>query len=165
MAVLCGSHEDGRWLDSRLALSPTVRPLVRLSRSDMRSDILLATLFCVTTFTACHQRAATDHELRVDIQVSPKPVRVGPSIISIHLQDSMGKDLTAAAVTVEADMTHPGMSPVTSKASETKMGQYQAPVTFTMRGDWVLLIDIKTASGQSLERQVDIRGVGAAGNP
>ncbi len=60
---------------------------------------------------------------------------------------------------VEADMSHPGMSPVFAQASELTPGSYRASVNFNMGGDWILLLHIKLADGRKIERQLDVRGV------
>jgi hypothetical protein len=62
---------------------------------------------------------------------------------------------------VEADMTHPGMSPVFAPAQETAEGVYQAHIDLNMGGDWVLLSRIELANGHKLERQMDVKGVRA----
>jgi hypothetical protein len=60
---------------------------------------------------------------------------------------------------VEADMSHPGMSPVFAEAKETAPGSYRTTVDFNMGGDWVVLLHIKLADGRKIERQVDVKGV------
>jgi hypothetical protein len=67
--------------------------------------------------------------------------------------------MTHATIKVEADMAHPGMAPVFKAANETAPGSYQAEISFTMAGDWVLLLHIQLADGSKVERQVDVRGV------
>jgi YtkA-like len=66
---------------------------------------------------------------------------------------------------VEADMTHPGMSPVFAKAKEMQPGRYEAEIQFGMAGDWVILLHGTLAGGEKLERQFDVRGVRSPGNP
>ena len=56
-------------------------------------------------------------------------------------------------------MSHAGMRPVFSDAREVGPGRYEAPVEFTMAGDWVLLITVSLPDGGKLQRQLDIKGV------
>ncbi len=58
-------------------------------------------------------------------------------------------------------MSHPGMSPVFAESKEVTGGQYQANINFAMAGDWVLVLHIKLPDGQTLERQIDVKGVRA----
>jgi hypothetical protein len=75
------------------------------------------------------------------------------------MADAARKPVTRAAIMVEADMSHPGMSPVFAEAKETKPGSYTAPISFNMGGDWVVLLHIKLADGRKIERQMDVRSV------
>jgi len=59
----------------------------------------------------------------------------------------------------EADMSHPGMSPVFAQASESNPGDYRTNLNFNMGGDWIVLLHIRLADGRKIERQVDVRGV------
>ena len=56
-------------------------------------------------------------------------------------------------------MSHPGMSPVFAESSEVASGRYQAHIDFSMAGDWVLLLHIKLPDGETVERQIDVKGV------
>jgi succinate-acetate transporter protein len=79
--------------------------------------------------------------------------------VAIQLADSAAKPVSHAHIMVEGDMSHPGMAPIFAEAEETAAGNYQAHIDFNMGGDWVLLLHIKLANGQKIERQVDVRGV------
>jgi len=92
-------------------------------------------------------------------QLSPQPARVGPATVTIELAEATRNPIAHAAVMVEADMSHPGMSPVFAQAKEMVPGTYSAPINFNMAGDWVLLMHIKLADGRKIERQVDVKGV------
>ena len=67
--------------------------------------------------------------------------------------------MIGAHIAMEADMTHAGMAPVFGEAKETGPGRYQAPLTFEMAGDWVILLHVTLSDGEKLERQFDVRGV------
>lgn len=60
-------------------------------------------------------------------------------------------------------MSHPGMSPVFSEATETAPGRYQAPINFTMGGDWVVLLHIRLPDGIKVERQINVPNVQTTG--
>ncbi len=56
-------------------------------------------------------------------------------------------------------MAHPGMAPVFGKVEETVPGEYRAPIDFNMAGDWVVQLRITLPDGETMERQMDVRGV------
>jgi len=91
--------------------------------------------------------------------ISPQPVRVGQATIAIQLADASAKPVTHAKISVEGDMSHPGMSPIFATATETSPGMYTAQLDFNMGGDWVVLSHIALADGRKLERRIDVSGV------
>lgn len=67
--------------------------------------------------------------------------------------------VTGAKVSVEGNMAHPGMVPVFGTATETQPGQYEAPLTLTMGGDWVLIVTARLPDGRRLRRDVPLPAV------
>jgi hypothetical protein len=122
-------------------------------------EVLLFLCAGMLMITACRHSPRREPEISVRMEITPQPVCVGPSAIVIQMSDTAGKPLSRATVEVEADMTHPGMSPVFSEAKETAPGLYRSSVRFNMSGDWVVLLHIKLPDGQKVERQMDVRGV------
>jgi hypothetical protein len=130
------------------------------------SSVVLGTALALAILTApaCQGRGKGDGEPPVSLQwsVSPDPPLIGPAKVSIALTDTTtGEPVAGATVNVEGNMTHPGMQPVFGTGRETSPGHYEAPLQFTMGGDWLLLIDATLADGRTLQRQVDVRGVRA----
>jgi len=80
-------------------------------------------------------------------------------MVTLKLADGAGKTITRAHIAIEADMSHPGMSPLFAEAKETEPGRYQARLDFQMAGDWVILLHVTLPGGKKLERQIDVRGV------
>jgi hypothetical protein len=109
--------------------------------------------------TACSRSSGSSPAVTVEHEISPQPARVGPITITLRLTDAAAKRITGASVALEADMSHPGMSPVFGEAKEVEPGSYQGRIDVTMAGDWVILLHITLAGGQKLERQVDVKGV------
>jgi YtkA-like len=122
----------------------------------------LMALLCAVTLavTACH-RAARDTSAGLSIQelLNPEPARVGPATLRIRLLAPSAKPVEGAKITVEADMSHPGMSPMFADAREQTPGDYLATLNFNMGGDWVLISHITLPDGRKAERQMDVRGV------
>ena len=92
-------------------------------------------------------------------EITPQPARVGAATVSLNLTDAGAKPVTGARVTLEGDMSHPGMEPVFGNTDETQPGRYQGHLQLTMPGDWVVLAHITLANGEKIERQADVRGV------
>lgn len=95
----------------------------------------------------------------MDRKITPQPVRVGPATVTVQLADAAKKPVSRATIKVEADMSHPGMSPVFGEAEETTPGSYQAHLDLNMGGDWVVLLHIKLPDARKIERQMDVRVV------
>ena len=77
----------------------------------------------------------------------------------LKLADSAGKPINGARINLEGNMSHPGMRPVFSEAREIESGRYEAPLEFTMRGDWFILFHITLPDGRKLQKQIDVKGV------
>lgn len=109
--------------------------------------------------TGCHRPLNHSGEVKVQFQIKPQPVRVGPVVVSLALTDAAGHPVTGAQIAVEADMSHPGMSPVFATAGEEQPGQYESHFSLPMAGDWVVLLHGTLRNGERLERQFDVRDV------
>jgi hypothetical protein len=120
--------------------------------------LLLFTCAVASTLTACNKIIVADG-ITVQQQIAPQPIRIGAATITIHLTDGAAKPVPHASVMIEANMTHPGMSPVFAPSKEMSPGVYEAHIDLNMGGDWVVLSHIKLANGHKLERQMDVKGV------
>lgn len=98
-------------------------------------------------------------EVTLKLAVTPDPPLVGPATVVVTVTDPGGRPVTGAAVDLEGNMSHPGMSPVAGRATETGPGRYEAPLEFTMAGDWVVTVGVTLADGRTLQKQLDVRGV------
>ena len=107
---------------------------------------------------ACSSSAAKSPASVTDKKISPNPAHVGPVTVSFHLSDA-SKPVSGAQVSLEGDMTHPGMAPVFADVHEVAPGQYRGNLTLNMPGDWVLLLHITLPDGRRLEDQIAVRGV------
>jgi hypothetical protein len=121
----------------------------------------LTGLACAATLlmTGCSRPAESLPVVEIEHTISPEPVRVGPATVTLKLADGAGKAITGAHIAIEADMSHPGMSPIFAETQETVPGRYQAHLDFQMAGDWVVLLHVTLPGGKKLERQIDVRGV------
>jgi hypothetical protein len=109
--------------------------------------------------SGCRQPAEPAPEVKVACQVSPDPPVVGPATVTVTLTGPEGQPVTGAEVALEGNMSHAGMKPVFGTAKEVRPGRYEAPLEFTMGGDWFILVNATFPDGRRLERKVDVRGV------
>lgn len=121
--------------------------------------LLALTCLAVIAATGCRHSSGLSQEISIQAAITPQPSRLGDAMVSVQLSDRNGIPLAQAAIMVEAEMNHPGMKPFFKAAAETAPGHYQAPITFDMAGDWVVLLHITLADGNKIERQIDVRGV------
>jgi hypothetical protein len=56
-------------------------------------------------------------------------------------------------------MAHPGMAPIFAKGKETSSGAYRSTLDLNMPGDWVIQLHIKLPTGETVERQIEVKGV------
>ena len=118
--------------------------------------VFVATLILLS---GCSRSKATLSQITVETDITPRPARVGPVTIGFKIKDAAGNRISAARATLEANMTHPGMTPVFAEAKEATPGEYSCPIDLMMSGDWVVTIHITLPDGQKLERQFEMRGV------
>lgn len=110
----------------------------------------------------CQKQDDPAPEVVLAWRAEPHPPRVGPGRILFTLTDrTTGEPVAGAEVRLEGNMSHPGMQPVLATAAEVAPGKYEAPLAFTMAGDWFILFEGTLADGRPLHRQVDVAGVRA----
>ncbi len=110
-------------------------------------------------FAACHRKEASSQVVSIAYTIAPQPPRIGEMSATFSIADSEGKPIVGAHLTVEADMSHAGMSPVFADAKEVEPGRYQSRLSLGMAGDWVILLHGSLPGGEKLERQFDVKGV------
>lgn len=140
-----------------------VRSEIRAPADERRAAVavgmisLMLALFGMILTVGCSRpvepAAVIEHE------ITPQPLKVGFSTITLRLTDAAGRPINGAGVKLEGTMTHPGMRPVFSEAVETGPGRYRSSIEFTMGGDWVIIVYVTLPDGRRLERQLDVKGV------
>ena len=109
--------------------------------------------------SGCSKTSETPSDIVFEGRIAPDPPTKGPATVNLKLADSAGKPIVGARISLEGNMSHPGMRPVFSEASEVGPGRYEAALEFTMGGDWVILFQINLPDGRNLQRQIDVKGV------
>jgi hypothetical protein len=120
----------------------------------------LGLALCANLFqSGCHKTSEKPPDIAFEHKIAPDPPRIGSATVTLKLADSAGKPINGARINLEGNMSHSGMRPVFSEAREMESGRYEAPLEFTMRGDWFILFHITLPDGRNLQRQVDVKGV------
>jgi hypothetical protein len=133
----------------------------RLQKDRWLAGIVLA--ICISlSLAGCRRTAAPTPNVVMRHDVVPQPPQVGPATITVSLADAAGNPISGARVSLEGNMTHPGMRPVSAEAGEVGAGRYQASLEFTMGGDWIIVVRVNLPDGQKLEREFEVKGVHAS---
>jgi len=119
---------------------------------------LLILLGTCCLLAACH-RSAPAANVTFDWTLDPAPARVGSAILELRLRDAGGHPVSGAQLRIEAQMSHPGMAPLVTAASERETGRYVATVSFAMSGDWILLISGSLPNGEPIAYRIDLPNV------
>jgi hypothetical protein len=119
----------------------------------------LLLLILPALLTGCRRAGQDLADVRVDLVVNPNPPQVGEATLTLALSDSADQPISGAEVEFEGNMSHAGMAPTVTQASEVAPGRYEAPLEFKMAGDWFILVRATLPDGRKLERQVDVPGV------
>jgi hypothetical protein len=133
----------------------------RVRRRPTRTNWTAAALGCCALWllAGCRKPAETDPAVVIEPEIAPRPARIGLATVTLRLSDAAGQPVRQARIALEADMAHPGMRPEFGAAREVAAGRYQGQLTFTMAGDWVVVIHATLPGGRKLERQMEVNGV------
>jgi hypothetical protein len=125
------------------------------------SFILFVALLGVLLLVAGCRRAGQNDlaDIGVNVTVNPNPPEVGQAMVTLTLSEASGQPIIGAKVELEGNMTHAGMAPTLAQPDEVSPGHYEAPLEFTMAGDWFILVRATLPDGRKLERQVNVPGV------
>ena len=109
--------------------------------------------------SGCRNPVERQPDIAFEYKIAPDPPKTGPASFTLKLADSAGNPVNGARISLEGNMSHAGMRPVFSEAREVESGRYEATLDFTMRGDWIILLNITLPDGRKLQKQIDVKGV------
>lgn len=136
------------------------KPTAAFLRSAARITLALA-LTASANALGCGNEVDSTAGVVATWEIHPDPPDTGRATIVVSLQDSSGAPIRGADVVIEGIMTHPGMAPEIVEAHEMDAGRYTADMRFTMRGDWILLLEATLPDARTLSRKKELSGVGA----
>lgn len=140
----------------RYTLRNRLRSRLRVARPTLVMLLLISLLLA-----ACQRPTTASRDDNPDIQISLQPDRAEEAMI-VRLHNSDGTPITDATVALEGNMNHAGMVPVlaeatTDEADGSADGEYRLPFAFTMLGDWIIIVSVTEANGNSFSRNLDVR--------
>ncbi len=100
---------------------------------------------------------ATPDNFSVTLATDPAPPVVGDGAVIVTLHNTIGQAVDGAQLTVEANMSHAGMTPVMADGAAGKDGVYRAPLTWTMAGDWYVDVKFTLPDGQKITRRFPVQ--------
>lgn len=102
---------------------------------------LAAASFVLFLLVACGSPEDLSGDYSVGVDVTPAaPVSGAPAAVAVRLgRGTADEPWGGARLELEAHMSHPGMAPIVVPLVERE-GAYRAAVTFTMAGEWTLLV-------------------------
>lgn len=132
---------------------------VRLG-SRARARRLSALLLACSLAAGCDRQADSASGVSLSWDLEPAPPAAGTETVArITLRDAQAHPITGARLRLEGHMSHPGMAPVVSSVIERGDGTYEAPIAFSMAGDWVLVVSGEVPGVGRITRQIEVVGV------
>ena len=119
------------------------------AQTAIRHRLIAAALWLATILSSCHQ--GDPKALRLHLRVSPQHPSLGPADIEVSVFDRANRPVPDAAVSIEADMSHPGMKPVFATAVGVGANRYRAKIRFDMPGDWIISFRANSPEGALAE--------------
>jgi YtkA-like protein len=124
----------------------------------LRAATVTLALAAGVAMSACRPAPPAAEAIDLSWTLTPARPTVGPATLTV----TVGEPQAAASgttVRVVGHMTHPGMAPVVATTTRRGHGVYDATLSFTMAGDWALLVSVQLADGRRLERRIEVRDV------
>jgi hypothetical protein len=122
--------------------------------------ILASSLCLLAQFSfGCSKPNQKSSALTFQYESQPSPPHVGSNVFIVKLNAKDGTALSGAHVSLEGNMSHPGMSQAITDMEEVGAGTYRGSLNLSMRGDWIVEFHIAMADGRKVEREAELRNV------
>jgi hypothetical protein len=126
--------------------------------------LILLALATLSSSLACGSAGSLADDVVAEWKVTPAAPVVNVSAqAEISLVDRSRQPVTGASVQIEVHMSHPGMTPVIQAAREERPGVYSASMSFSMSGDWTVVVAAELKDRRRLRQRVGNLTVRPAG--
>jgi hypothetical protein len=115
--------------------------------------LLVVLALAIFLASGCCKSSSATNDVRFMLVSDPQPPRRGRNTFTVTLAGQAGQPIADAQVSLEGDMSHPGMSPAFADAREVAAGKYQAMLDLNMLGDWTIVAHIQLRSGRTFDRE------------
>lgn len=105
---------------------------------------------------ACRPQALGQPDVVIVLLTYPSTPVTGASSITVLLRDTSGQAIHGAYVVVEGTATFPRTAPVLATAIESAPGIYATNLVWPQPGNWNVIVHAALASGDTLQRQIDM---------
>jgi hypothetical protein len=117
-------------------------------------------IFALATLAGACRHPAEPDGLAVSWTLVPAPpVTTQMTAARLTLRTPDGTPVRGARLRLEGHMAHPGMTPVVADLLERDDGIYEARLSFTMPGSWMLVAEGTLPDGRRMTRALDIAQV------
>ncbi|NWF69716.1 MAG: FixH family protein [Chloroflexi bacterium] len=121
---------------------------------------LLAALLCLAACAPASAPTQSATAVTISLRFEPDPPTVGEGLVVIGLQTAAGAAIDNARLTVEGNMAHAGMMPVSREITTGENGEYRTTFDWSMGGEWVLTVRAELSSGETVSEDFNV-SVGA----
>lgn len=126
----------------------------------MRRLVLMLAIASLSGFAqlACRSKAPSTavDQPSIKVVLTPDPPVLGPLDVRVRIEER-GVPVRDAKVSIEGNMSHPGMKPELADARMIEAGTYSASITMTMKGDWYLLVSAELVDGRVITSTLNLR--------
>jgi hypothetical protein len=125
------------------------------ARLNEKPGLMFLAMLALPIFLApgCSKSSRAANDVSFVLASDPQPPRAGRNTFTVTLTSQAGQPIPGAQVSLEGDMSHPGMSPALADAKEIAAGKYQARLDLNMLGDWTIIAHIQLPSGRTFDRE------------
>jgi hypothetical protein len=133
-----------------------------VERTGTRPCVPARLALVVVLLVSCRPVPEPVDSLTLDLRLDPAVPSVGREAVAVLVaREATGDPVRAATLDLEAHMTHPGMVPVVTRLDPSGDGRFRAAVTFTMAGEWVILVTGRLGDGRAVRQRVTTLTVAA----
>lgn len=125
---------------------------------NIQSTFFFFVTILLVTVVGCGPQIQTAAEagINIELEVMGEQLSVGETTLTVKVTDSSGAAINDAALNIQGDMTHAGMTPVIRDVADGEDGLYTVPFEWTMGGDWIVTVLAVLNDGTEVEENFNL---------